>query len=111
MAPIHGRGFNCGAFREGSNGHDDGNWNANVRTADPSYFDAIGIPLLRGRAFTVADDAGGANVAIINRSLAVELMANGRPIGRALQTASAGRRSSLSGERSSESSATFTRMD
>jgi len=82
MAPIHGRGFNCGAFREGSNGHDDGNWNANVRTADPSYFDAIGIPLLRGRAFTVADNAGSANVAIINRALAVKLYGNEDPIGR-----------------------------
>jgi predicted permease len=82
MAPIHGRGFNCGAFREGSNGHDDGNWQASVRTADPSYFNAIGIPLLRGRTFTVADNDGSANVAIINRSLAVKLYGNADPIGR-----------------------------
>ena len=82
MAPIHGRLFNCGAFREGSNGHDDGNWNANVRTADPWYFDAIGIPLLRGRAFTTGDVADGANVAIINRSLASKLYATADPIGR-----------------------------
>ena len=82
MAPIHSRQFNCGAFREGSNGHDEGNWNANVRTADPGYFDVMGIPLLRGRAFTSADNAGSANVAIINRSLAVKLYGNADPIGR-----------------------------
>ena len=24
IAPIHGNGYNCAAYREGSNGHDDG---------------------------------------------------------------------------------------
>ena len=36
----------------------------------PNYFSALGVPLLAGRAFTDADNAGGAKVAIVNDSFA-----------------------------------------
>jgi putative ABC transport system permease protein len=36
----------------------------------PSYFDAMRIPLLRGRAFTTADRAGQSPVAIVSQSIA-----------------------------------------
>jgi predicted permease len=55
---------------------------ADLRTADPSFFRAAGIPLLRGRAFASTDRAGGARVVIINQTLADELFPDEDPIGR-----------------------------
>jgi predicted permease len=51
------------------------------RTASPEYFGAAGIPLLRGRAFTSTDRAGGARVVILNETLADQLFPNQDPIG------------------------------
>ena len=82
IAPIYGWGYNCAAYREGSNGHDDGSRVANVRQADVGFFDTMGIPLLRGRAFARGDVSGAPNVAIINRSLAKALFGDADPLGR-----------------------------
>ena len=41
-----------------------------TRTISPQYFAAMGIPLLAGRAFTEADQAGAHQVAIINQAQA-----------------------------------------
>ena len=81
IAPIHGWGYNCAAYREGSNGHDEGARTANVRSADVGFFDTMQIPLVRGRAFTRADAAGASEVAIVNRSLAKKLFGDADPIG------------------------------
>jgi predicted permease len=44
---------------------------AQIQTVTPDYFHALGIPLLRGREFTAADDHPGARpVVIINESFA-----------------------------------------
>jgi putative ABC transport system permease protein len=40
------------------------------RSVSPRYFAAMGIPLLQGRGFTEADNAGGPRVAIVSRSFA-----------------------------------------
>lgn len=47
----------------------------------PGYFDALGIRVLSGRAFTDADRAGAAPVAIVNATLAKQLWAGESPIG------------------------------
>ena len=47
----------------------------------PDYFATMGIPLLGGREFTVADAAGSAKVAIINETMARRFFANRNPIG------------------------------
>ena len=36
----------------------------------PGYFETVGIAIQRGRAFAASDDAGGANVVIVNEALA-----------------------------------------
>jgi predicted permease len=52
------------------------------KTADPTYFEAAGIPLLQGRAFSTTDRRGSARVAIINATLAERLFGDENPIGR-----------------------------
>jgi len=57
---------------------------AEVRTADPDYFAAAGIPLLRGRPFSTSDVAGGEKVVIINQTLADKFFPHEDPIGKRL---------------------------
>ena len=82
VAPIHGFGWDWTAFREGSDGHDDGAVDSNMRSATPDYFNALGLRLLRGRSFTRGDAADGPKVAIISRGLAKRLYGEADPIGR-----------------------------
>ena len=51
----------------------------------PSYFATLGIPILRGRAFTDADRSGGAPVAIVTDSVARRYWPGEDPIGKRLQ--------------------------
>ncbi|HEV7785153.1 MAG TPA: ADOP family duplicated permease, partial [Thermoanaerobaculia bacterium] len=43
---------------------------ADWRIASPGYFEALGIPLVEGRTFTVRDQAGGVEAAVVDESLA-----------------------------------------
>lgn len=58
---------------------------SNYRPVSPGYFETIGIPLLRGRSFTVADTAESPWVAMINDSMAREYWPSENPIGQRLQ--------------------------
>jgi predicted permease len=49
--------------------------------ADPGYFDAIGIPILRGRGFTLGDLDAKAHVTLINETLARLHFGGEDPIG------------------------------
>jgi putative ABC transport system permease protein len=55
---------------------------ANIRTVDDSYFEALGIPLLAGRMFDERDKADAPGVVIIGKSVADRLFAGRDPIGR-----------------------------
>ena len=61
---------------------------AKYRPASPGYFEAIGIPLLRGRAFTFADTADAPWVIIINQSMARAYWGQQDPVGQRLHFAS-----------------------
>ena len=52
-----------------------------TRTISPEYFAAMGIPLVAGRVFTEADDAGSPRVTIINQYLARQLFPGRDPLG------------------------------
>jgi putative ABC transport system permease protein len=52
------------------------------QAATPGYFDAMGIPLKRGRGFTVSDDGEAAPVAVINEEAARQYWPGIDPIGR-----------------------------
>jgi putative ABC transport system permease protein len=82
VAPILRGGYNWTAFREGSDGHDDGAVVADMRFVSANYFATLRLPLVRGRAFTSADVSEGQRVAIVSRGLAKRLWGNADPIGR-----------------------------
>jgi predicted permease len=48
----------------------------------PGYFDALGIPLLRGRTFTDADRKDTVNIAIINEAMANKFWPNENALGK-----------------------------
>lgn len=54
----------------------------------PQFFDALGIRVLRGRAFTERDQAGAPPVAIVNETFARYFFGDGNPIGRRIGFAS-----------------------
>lgn len=56
--------------------------NAEFRTANPEYFDAAGIPLLRGRPFAATDQRGAGRVVILNKTLADKLFPGEDPLGK-----------------------------
>ncbi len=58
---------------------------ATVAQVIGDYFQAMGIPLLRGRYFTEADKAGAQLVMIVNRQLAQHYWPNQDPIGKRLR--------------------------
>jgi putative ABC transport system permease protein len=53
--------------------------------ATPGYFEALGIPLLRGRLFTAADDENAALVAVIGEATARELWPGEDALGKRLR--------------------------
>jgi putative ABC transport system permease protein len=55
---------------------------ANNRSVTAQYFQAISIPLIKGRYFTEQDQRGGVGVAIINETLAKLYFPNEDPIGK-----------------------------
>ncbi len=57
---------------------------ADIRMATPGYVSTMGIPLVRGRAFTPADRAGTAPVILVNEALARRVWPGEDPIGRSL---------------------------
>jgi predicted permease len=57
---------------------------ASSRVVSPSYFDLMGIHLLRGRLLTAADRTGASRAVLVNESAARQLWPNQDPIGKRL---------------------------
>jgi ABC-type antimicrobial peptide transport system permease subunit len=53
-----------------------------LRTADPDYFRAAGIPFIEGREFAATDAPGAGRVVVINRALADKLFPNVSALGK-----------------------------
>ena len=77
------RGWNQAVSRAGAPDMSDGD--VEYRAITPSYFEALRIPLLRGRTFTLADDRRAPRVAIINASLAKRFFPDGDALGNAIE--------------------------
>lgn len=54
---------------------------------DPGYLDAMGIPLLSGRAFTARDDSGAVPVLVINERFAKKFWPGQNAVGKTVRTA------------------------
>jgi predicted permease len=54
-------------------------------TISPTFFDVVGVPLVRGRGFQNLDGAPGAETVIVNDRLANQFFAGENPIGRRLR--------------------------
>jgi predicted permease len=67
---------------EGTAQLDHRDYAVDLRSISPEYFKALGIAVLRGRAFTDRDSAGAPRVAIVNRKLAEHSWPGQDPIGR-----------------------------
>jgi predicted permease len=55
---------------------------AGCNYVDPGYFETMGIPLIRGRAFVDSDDATARGVAIVNQTMATRFWPNSDPVGK-----------------------------
>jgi predicted permease len=81
--PLHESDFGLGVKAEGRpTAVAEANPRASVRTADPGFFQAAGIPLLRGRGFASTDQPGAGRVVVINQVLADKLFPGEDPIGK-----------------------------
>ena len=58
---------------------------ADYCAVSPAYFQALGIPLLRGRLFDTRDQANAPHVAVISESLARSRWSGGDPIGATIE--------------------------
>jgi predicted permease len=65
--PLGGSGMSSGFMADGGS---ESVGDADYRVVDGDYFAALGIPLLRGRAFAATDHANAPHVAIVSRSMA-----------------------------------------
>jgi predicted permease len=57
----------------------------NMVYVSPDFFRVLGTPLLRGRGFTAADDAGSARVMIVNDSFARSVLGGRPPLGTSIK--------------------------
>ncbi len=55
---------------------------AGLRLASPGYFQAMGIPLVGGRAFTEEDREGGISTVIVNQTLVRRYFSDEEPLGK-----------------------------
>ena len=70
---------------EGQGDRGDG---AGYRVVTDDYFKAMGISLLRGRGFTIADGAGTTRVTLVNRQMAERFWPGQDPVGKRLKAKS-----------------------
>ena len=63
---------------------------ANYRVISPRYFEAMGIPLMRGRAFTPRDSEQAPKVAIVDEGFVKRHFPNEDPIGQAIDIGNGG---------------------
>jgi predicted permease len=82
VAPIYSGGWDWPAFREGSNGHDDGAVDTQMRAVSAGYFTALGTRLLVGRDIAKTDRVDATPVAIVSRALARRLFGDANPVGK-----------------------------
>lgn len=83
MLPLGGGGWDTRIHAaESTPAPDDPGLKSDINAVSPSYFATLGMPIVRGRAFTPADREGATPVAIVNEAIAERLWPGADPIGR-----------------------------
>lgn len=85
VMPTTERGVSVWIKEPGTNPKPGEDWLARWNYATPGYFDAMGIPLLRGRDLHAHDTADSALVMVITEPLAQRYFPNEDPLGKQLQ--------------------------
>jgi hypothetical protein len=80
---TEGATVNYGSGPSSPSGDDRAGFSASFYVIGRDYFRALGIPIVRGRSFTDAEElsGGGARVAVIDEPLAKRLFPGGDPLG------------------------------
>jgi putative ABC transport system permease protein len=87
--PFQG-GVNAGGFEiQGRPANEGSPLHTDVRSVSPGYFEALHIPLKRGRFFAPADQAGTQRVAIIDENVARQYWLSEDPIGKQIRPSGA----------------------
>lgn len=83
-SPLGGGGFYLGRemIAEGRGTSPSEEVAVNWNVATPGYFDALHVPFIRGRDFTVRDDTAAPPVMIVNAAFAKAMFPNENPIGK-----------------------------
>jgi putative ABC transport system permease protein len=90
MPGVQAAGFTfCGPMRGGwgsmYEAPGDKVGDADFEPVSPRYFETLGIPISKGRAFTATDKEGAPQVAIVNDVLARKLFPNGDAVGQRIR--------------------------
>jgi putative ABC transport system permease protein len=83
-APLTGGSTSRQAHADGPNALGTQDLQADWRMVSPGYFNAMGIPLLRGRTFSDEDRRDGASVIILSADMAHRFWPNEDPVGRTI---------------------------
>ena len=84
QAPLTGRGDTGSPAVAGVSSAADTSPDVGLRTVSPGYFDTLGIPLVRGRAFDDRATPAAAGAVLVNQLLAERLFGTSDPIGNRL---------------------------
>jgi predicted permease len=87
MSPFSGQGWDLPRFTAEGQSADQAaaNPSLNLESVHPNYFETFEVPLVRGRAFTVADRQGSPAVAIVSEDVAARTWPREDPIGKRLK--------------------------
>jgi putative ABC transport system permease protein len=87
VPPFSGQGWDLPRLTaEGQNAEQAAaNPSLNLESIHPNYFETLQVPILRGRAFTVADREGAVDVAIVSEDVAELTWPGEDPIGKRLK--------------------------
>lgn len=87
--PLSGQMTGTGVVAEGQPVRDGARQQAGWQFVTPGYFQALGMPIRRGRDLTGADRRHAGHVTVINESLARALFGDDDPVGRRITTGDA----------------------
>jgi predicted permease len=84
--PLSGSGISAGLRVEGRESASNDQLDVAWRLVTPKWFEALGVPVLRGRAFDARDTTAAEPVVVVNATLARRVFGAEEPLGRRIGT-------------------------